>query len=50
MQKRQIEAVAFEVKINAMEGKVEVWKSVFWRCGFIGLPFPLRYVSNVREI
>jgi len=30
MQKRQIEVVACEVKINAVEGEVEVWKSVFW--------------------
>ena len=49
MQKRQIEIVVFEVKINALEGEVELWKCVIWECGFIRLLFPLENVRNVLK-
>ena len=46
VQKRHIEVVAFEVKINTVEGEVKVWKSVFWRCSGIRPLFPLEDVSD----
>jgi len=51
VQKRQIKIVVFEIKIDALEGEVELWKSVFWQCRFIRLLFPLENVRNVlRDI
>lgn len=46
VQKRHIEVVAFEVKINTVEGEVKFWESVFWRCSGIRPLFPLKDVSD----
>jgi hypothetical protein len=46
VQKRHIEVVAFEVKINTVQGEVKVWKSVFRRCSGLRPLFPLKDVSD----
>ena len=42
VQEWHIEIGGLEVKINTMEGEVQIWKVIFWRRSSFGLAFPLK--------
>ena len=41
MQKWHVAVAAVEIKINTMEGEVQVWKVIVWRRSYFSL-FPLK--------
>ena len=42
MQNWEIEVKVEEIKVNAMDGEVQVWKVIYWRWSCSVLVFPLK--------